>query len=90
MNFCLLLILIDSFTVIPRNITKRSSCITFSVNSFLLRFSGLPLVSLYGLMHVLDCLKLALSDLTTEYGLLYLVVLLFRYLNLGLFLASHF
>jgi hypothetical protein len=89
MNFCLLLILIDSFTVIPRNITKRSSCITFSVNSFLLRFSGLPLVSLNGLMHVLDCLKLALSDLTTEYGLLYLVVLLFRYLNLGLFLATH-
>ena len=40
-------------------------------------------------MHVLDGLKLALSDLATEYGFFYLVALLFRYLNLGLFLAPH-
>ena len=40
-------------------------------------------------MHVLDGLKLALGDLATEYGFLYLVVLLFRYLNLGLVLAAH-
>jgi hypothetical protein len=40
-------------------------------------------------MHVLDGFKLAICDLATEYGLLYLVVLLFRYLNLGLVLAIH-
>ena len=40
-------------------------------------------------MHVLDGFKLAICDLATEYGLLYLVVLLFRYLNLGLVLTIH-
>jgi hypothetical protein len=41
-------------------------------------------------MHVLDGFKLAFCDLPTEYGLLYLVGLLFRYLNLGFILAPHF
>ena len=90
MALCLLLLFVDSFAMVPREITKLGSIMHFRFNSFLKRFSGLTLVSLYGPMHILDGLKLALCDLPTEYGLLYLVALLFRYLNLGFILAAHF
>ena len=92
MTLCLLLLLllVDSFAMVPSKITKPGSVIPFRFTSFLKRFFGLTLVSLYGLMHVPDGFKLAFCDLPTEYGLLYLVALLFRYLNLGLILAPHF
>lgn len=76
--------------MVPRKITKLGSIIPLRFNSFLKRFSGLTLVSLYGPMHFPDGHKLSLCDLPTEYGLLYLVGLLFRYLNLWFILAPHF
>jgi len=91
MTLCLLLLLlVDSFAMIPCKITKPGSVIPFRFASFLKRFFGLTLVSLYGPMHVPDGLKLAFCDFPTEYGLIYLVALLFRYLNLGFVLAAHF
>lgn len=91
MTLCLLLLLlVDSFAMVPRKITKPGSIIPFRLASILKRFSGLTLVSLYGPMHVPDGLKLAFCDLPSEYGLFDLVALLFRYLNLGFILAAHF
>lgn len=90
MALCLLLLLlVDSFAMVPRKITKPGSIIPFRLTSILNRFSGLTLVSLYGPMHVPDGFKLALCDLPTEYGLLNLVAFLFRYLHLGFILVPH-
>lgn len=67
--------------MIPSRIAKRGCIKSICFTCLFKLFCEIPLVSLYGSVHVLDGLKLAICDLSTEYGTLNLVVLLLRYLN---------